>query len=170
MVVYAADNGYHMGDRGFAGKWTHYEESLRVPLVVYDPRLAPERRGREVGELVLNTDWPVTLLDLAGREAPEGATGRSLVPLLEGRQGDPWRSDAYLEHRMVHRDIPRWEGLREGRWKYARYLDQDPPFEFLHDLARDPDELRNLAGEPGHDEVLERLRARTAELRLLHAR
>ena len=39
IIVYTADNGFHMGDRGFAGKWSHHEQSLRVPLVIYDPRL-----------------------------------------------------------------------------------------------------------------------------------
>jgi len=39
IIVYTADNGYLMGDRGTAGKWNHYEQSLRVPLIVYDPSL-----------------------------------------------------------------------------------------------------------------------------------
>ena len=43
IIVYSADNGYHMGNRGFAGKWSHYEESLRVPLIIADPRIpAPQ--------------------------------------------------------------------------------------------------------------------------------
>ena len=44
--IYTADNGYYMGDRGFAGKWSHYEQSLRVPLIVFDPRL-PKRLQRQ---------------------------------------------------------------------------------------------------------------------------
>ena len=44
IIVYSADNGYYMGDRGFAGKWSHYEQSLRVPLIVMDPRLPEARR------------------------------------------------------------------------------------------------------------------------------
>ena len=46
VIPYTADNGYYLGDRGFAGKWTHYEESLRVPLVVYDPSLPKAKQGR----------------------------------------------------------------------------------------------------------------------------
>ena len=38
IVIFCGDNGYYMGQRGFAGKWTHYEESLRIPMVIYDPR------------------------------------------------------------------------------------------------------------------------------------
>ena len=39
IIVYSADNGYYMGNRGLAGKWSHFEESLRVPLIIYDPRV-----------------------------------------------------------------------------------------------------------------------------------
>ena len=46
IIVYSADNGYYMGNRGLAGKWSHYEESLRVPLIVSDPRV-PEASSRE---------------------------------------------------------------------------------------------------------------------------
>ena len=45
VIIYTADNGYYLGDRGFAGKWTHYDQSLRVPLVVYDPRLPKAKQG-----------------------------------------------------------------------------------------------------------------------------
>ena len=48
VIIYTADNGYFMGNRGFAGKWNNFEESLRVPLVVYDPRLPEGQRGRVV--------------------------------------------------------------------------------------------------------------------------
>ena len=38
VVIFSGDNGYYMAQRGLAGKWSHYEESLRVPLVISDPR------------------------------------------------------------------------------------------------------------------------------------
>jgi membrane-anchored protein YejM (alkaline phosphatase superfamily) len=37
VILFMGDNGYYMGERGFAGKWSHYEQSLRVPLVIHDP-------------------------------------------------------------------------------------------------------------------------------------
>ncbi|HYF00981.1 MAG TPA: sulfatase/phosphatase domain-containing protein, partial [Planctomycetota bacterium] len=76
-----------------------------------------------------------------------------------------WRSDSFFEHLMVEKTIPKWEGVRDGRWKYARYFEQNPPYEFLHDLQADPDELRNLAGSPDHAERLQRLRSRCEALR-----
>lgn len=56
IIVYLADNGPYLGDRGFQGKWSHYEESLRVPMIVYDPRLPKEQRGRVVDDLGANVD------------------------------------------------------------------------------------------------------------------
>ena len=51
------DNGYYAGDRGFAGKWTHYEQSLRVPLVIHDPRLK-SNKGQVAQQIVMNADIP----------------------------------------------------------------------------------------------------------------
>ena len=45
IVLYSADNGYYMGDRGFAGKWSHHEQSQRVLLIIYDPRHPEKRRA-----------------------------------------------------------------------------------------------------------------------------
>ena len=77
IIVYTADNGYHMGNRGFAGKWSHYEESLRVPMVVFDPRVREKARGQVRQESVLNLDLPSTFLSWAGVEIPERYQGRT---------------------------------------------------------------------------------------------
>ena len=55
--------------------------------------------------------------------------------------------------------------LGTERFKYARYFEQQPAYEFLHDLKADPDELKNLAADPAHADDLARLRRRTDELR-----
>jgi len=166
VVVFTSDNGYFLGERGFAGKWLIYEESVRVPLIVYDPRVAKERRGRVVEEMVLNLDLAPTLLALAGVEAPAGYEGESLLPLLSGNPSE-WRTDFLYEHRFAHKTIPQSEGVREGRFVYARYYEEEPVYEQLFDLKADPLQLKNLA-EPRHQQAfgaeLTRLRARCDEL------
>jgi arylsulfatase A-like enzyme len=157
IVVYAADNGYYLGDRGFQGKWSHYEESIRVPLIIYDPRLAQAQRGRVVESMALNVDLPATFLDWAGSAAPRNYQGRSLAPIVNGRPPADWRREFFCEHVDLAPNIT-WEGIRGERHVYARYFDQQPPFEFLHDLQADPDELKNLAADPKHAAVLERMR------------
>ncbi len=57
-----------------------------------------------------------------------------------------------------------WEGVRGQRYKYARYLDQNPAYEFLHDLKDDPDELVNLANDPEYATQLMLMRQRTDAL------
>ncbi|MEM7385613.1 MAG: sulfatase [Verrucomicrobiota bacterium] len=165
VVVFMGDNGYYQGNRGFAGKWSHYEDSLRVPMIIKDPRVPAEKRGRKETAMALNLDVAATLLDLADLEAPANYQGQSLLPYVRGERPAKWRKDFFCEHLFDNKDIPKYEGVRGDRWVYARYFQQDPPFEFLHDLEADPDQLRNLAGEPAHAEALKKMRQRCNDLR-----
>ncbi|MCA9037828.1 MAG: sulfatase [Planctomycetaceae bacterium] len=173
IIIYTADNGYYLGDRGFAGKWTHYEESLRVPLVIYDPRATQSNRGRVEPSMVLNSDLGPTIIDLAGLKAQSAHTGHSLLPLLQNQKPEGWRTDFLCEFLAVPATIPEWEGVRSDRWVYARYFvdgKDETPFEFLHDLQNDPDELVNLASteestsSPSVVEALQSMRKRCDEL------
>jgi len=165
VVIYTGDNGYYMGQRGFAGKWSHYEESLRVPLIVHDPRQPKPRRGMTVDAMALNVDLPATMLDLAGLPVPKHYTGRSLRGPVRGKAPADWREDFFCEHLMNNKSIPKWEGVRGKRYVYARYFEQTPPYEFLHDLKADPDQLKNLARDPAAAGVLRKMRKRCDELR-----
>ena len=167
VIIYTADNGYYLGDRGFAGKWTHYEQSLRVPLIVHDPRMLEAKRGRVLSELALNSDLASTMIDLAGLPIPDAHTGHSLAPLIQGEELSGWRSDFLCEFLAVPGSIPRWEGVRGTNWVYARYYVHGigkPPFEFLHDLKSDPDQLSNLALNEKKSPALKQMRARCDEL------
>ena len=163
VIVYSADNGYYLGDRGFAGKWSHYEQSLRVPLIVFDPRVSKEERGRLAGDMVLNLDLAPTFLRLAGCEVPKSYQGRSLVPILDDRPVANWRNDFYCEHLMEHPRIPKWQGVHGQRYVYANYFAQQPPCEMLYDLENDPGQLVNLANDPEEKEVLATMRKRLEE-------
>jgi arylsulfatase A-like enzyme len=165
VVVYHGDNGYYMGDRGFAGKWSHYEQSLRVPLIVYDPRAPKAQRGKLEKRMALNVDLPATFLDLAGVKVPAAYQGHSLTALLKGQSPNNWRDDFFCEHLMNNAKIPKYEGVRGTRYVYARYFEQKPAYEFLHDLKEDPDQLKNLVGDAKYGEVLKQMRARCDELR-----
>ena len=158
IIIYTADNGYYRGERGLAGKWSHFEESLRVPLIVYDPRRAPGQRGEIIESPALNLDLPSTILELAGVAVPDAYQGRSLVPLLEGDAPQDWRGEAFHEHHQMWDVIHAWSGVRNDRYVYACYDRQDPPCEFLHDLQRDPDQLQNFANDPEYAPVLNTLR------------
>jgi arylsulfatase A-like enzyme len=163
IIVYSGDNGYYMGDRGFAGKWSHYEQSLRVPLIVYDPRLPTDRRGRVLSAMALNIDLPATFLDWAGASVPESYQGRSLKNHVAGSPLGDWRTDFFCEHVSLAPTLT-WEGVRGERYVYARYFDQEPLSEFLHDLEEDPDQLQNLIDSEEYGQVLTQMRGRCDKL------
>ena len=95
---------------------------------------------------------------------PESYQGDSLKSLIDGdAEPDGWREDFFCEH-FNPRYSMSWQGLRGERFKYARYTDQDPPYEFLHDLENDPDELVNFAKNPEYAAILTKLRLRTRSL------
>lgn len=159
VFVLTSDNGQLFGENGLTGKWLMHEASIRVPLVIFDPRLPAQSRGRTSDEMALNIDIAPTLLDFAGVTPPENMQGASLVPLL----ADPERAhrdDWFYEHhfRSDRYAIESTEGVRTRRWKYTRYIDQDPHYEQLFDLETDPLERSNLVGEAEHEERLQKMR------------
>ncbi len=160
IIVYSADNGYFLGNRGFAGKWSHYEDALRVPLIISDPRAPKSQRGQVTNASALNLDFPVTFLDWAGAPIPESYQGLSLKPIIEKGKPIDWREETFHEHFAVRNRIPAFEGLRNHRYKYVRYFDHGN-YEFLHDLKNDPDELKNLAEVSSYASVLKAMRIRT---------
>jgi len=112
----------------------------------------------------LNIDIAPTMLDMAGIPIPSSMQGRSLVSLLEGEAPEDWRTEIFVEHLFDHPDIPKHEGVRGSRYKYARYFEQEPSYEVLYDLESDPLEANNLAGGPETQHVLEAMRLKTDSL------
>ncbi len=160
VIVFTSDNGFFLGERGWAGKYFIHEESIRAPLIVWDPR-SRKRMGRRCTEMTLNLDIAPTILELAGLEVDPSTNGKSVVPLLDGAS-PPWRTDWFYEFLWQREGIPipRTEGVRSERWKYNVYLDGQPGYEELYDLEADPEEETNLAESADHQDDLERLRGR----------
>jgi len=161
IIMFTGDNGFYLGEYGLAGKWFPHEESIRVPLVVFDPTAPRKLRGVTLEQMALNVDIAPTILELAGLAVPQQMQGRSLVPLLTG-QKCKWRTDFFYEHLFKHRTIARTEALRTQQWKYARYIDFD--YEELYDLKNDPQETVNLAKDERYRQTLKSLRKRCNEL------
>jgi arylsulfatase A-like enzyme len=151
IIILMSDNGYFLGERGFAGKWTMHDLSIRVPLIIYDPRMASARRGIIDSSLVLNVDIAPTILDLAGLSIPQEIQGRSLVPILDGSM-DTSRKEILAEHLWDHPEIPQTEAVRTEQWKYIRYP-QHPEFEELYDLQNDSFEKDNLVFDKQYSKI-----------------
>ncbi len=160
VIIFTSDNGYAIGDRGLAGKWFMYEESLRDPLIIFDPRQHAATRNRSENAMTLNIDFAPTMLDLAGLAAPDGMQGRSLVPLVRDQHPSDWRTEFFYEHHFGPNILPPSEGVRTERWSYIRWINETAPIEELYDLQDDALEAHNLAADPAHAQTLDQLRAR----------
>ena len=162
VVIFMSDNGMFYGDRGLSDCWLLHEQSIRVPLIVCDPREGQSQRDVVLDEMALNVDVAPTILDLAGLDVPRQIQGRSLLSLVHG-QDVPWRTETFLEHLFDPPEqlrIPKSEGVRTDRWKYICYFEQSPPYEELYDLSADPNESINLAGRSEHAATLDEMRRR----------
>ncbi len=144
IIVFCSDNGLFMGEHGMADKWLPYEESIRIPMIVWWPLQPPEARGVPRDEMVLNVDVTPTILEAAGVPVPAGMQGESLLPLVAG--GKPaWRTDFLYEYDTpAGAAIPYSEGVRTRRFKWLRFTEQTPPYEQLFDLWNDPYEENDL--------------------------
>jgi len=174
IIIYHADNGLLYGEHGLSAKWLMYEPSIKVPLIIYDPRVPVKERGVRKSKMTASIDVGPTILDYAGVKAPQydHMDGMSLLPLLESKQ-PAWREDLFYEYHFspypafeysdktynpiqdpygknAKTKVPKlWiaksVGVRTERWKYIKYYEQDPVIEQLFDLKNDPGEFNNLA-------------------------
>jgi arylsulfatase A-like enzyme len=160
VIIVMGDNGYFLGERQFAGKWLMYENSIRVPLIVFDPRV---NKHGDVSDMALNIDVPYTIADIAGVEAPKTWQGKSLMPVVKQETNSIGRDAVLIEHIWDFSKIPPSEGVRTKKWKYFRYVN-DKSLEELYDLEKDPKELKNLIGKKKYNKVADELRLKLEEL------
>jgi len=160
IVVFFSDHGWLLGEHG--GQWQKrslFEESARVPLIIYAP--GAEGNGRSSLRTVELIDLFPTLADLCNLPLPQGLEGTSLKPLLE----DPhysWTKPAITNVvRRADRSIREGINGRSARTERYRYTEWDKGAEGveLYDHKFDPREWRNLAEDPDYKNTIERLKA-----------
>ncbi len=165
-IIFLSDNGDMHGDYQLGGKELLYDASIRIPMIVLDPRVPASARGQRRSELVLNLDVAPTVLDLACVRVPPAMQGTSVVPLVRGERPG-WREDFFCENHFAvpEQPYPLIEGVRTTRWKYMRYPEIKPQCEQLFDLANDPVETADLVHTPRCQATLAALRSRCDRLR-----
>ena len=169
LIAFIGDNGYFHGDRGLADKWYPYEQALRVPLIVRDPRATARARGVTRDQLALNIDVAPTIVAAAGMPVPDVMQGRDLGPLYltaKGPAATPaWRDEFFYEHPTItSRDrIPSSQGVIRRDWKYVYFPEFD--YEQLFNLKEDAEEIRNLAQDPAHAGQRAKMRQKLEEWR-----
>lgn len=163
LVVFLGDNGYLCGTKGLSGKVYPWEESVRVPFIVFGG--AVRKPGANAAP-VASIDLPATFLDYAGVKPAGALSGISLRPALEGKSFP--RDTAYAcwndprpEALAVNHAVEPWRIARQARFKYIVW---ESGKHALYDVAADPGEDRDLSGDPAHRATLgllqQRLKAR----------
>jgi arylsulfatase len=165
LVIFTTDNGFFHGEHGLADKWYPHEESIRVPLIVWDPRIPAAKRSAVNDAMTLNVDLAPTILAAVGLPVPARMQGRDLAPLYLAATPPAWRTEFFYEHGIIRNSdfIPASEALVRKDVKYMFW--PDFKYEQLFDLTRDSGEERDLARDPAQSATLASLRARFAELK-----
>ena len=147
LVIFTTDNGYFHAEHGLADKWYPHQESIRVPLIVRDPRMASARVGTTNEEFTLNVDLAPTILAATGLTAPTTMQGRDIAPLYLAAQKPDWRTEFFYEHAIIKNSdfIPASEALVRKDAKFLLW--PDFAFEELFDLRDDPKETKNVVAE-----------------------
>ena len=143
VVMFAADHGEMLGEKGLIQKRSLYEWSTRIPMIIDYPGLDSHVVDTPVSLL----DIPATLLDIAGAKPVQPFDGRSLLPAIRGERLDeiPVISEYHAEGIMRPCFM-----VRKGAWKYI-YIHRSPCQ--LFNLDVDPGEWSNLSGQPEVAEI-----------------
>jgi len=175
VVIFTADHGDCAGAHRFNQKTVFYDESARVPLIIW----GKGRAKKAVCDKLVNTGVDIlpTMMDFAGIAAPKKLRGRSLRPPAAGEQPADWRRCVVVENDMAQAGTlddgfhPASQGrmVRSERYKYCIY-EYGIRRESIVDMEKDPLEMRNLAGDPAcrpvleeHRRLLEQFAAETAD-------
>ena len=166
MIVLTSDHGDYLGDHWLGDKDFFHEPSVRIPLIVHDPRPgAAGTRGTVCDALVEAIDLVPTFVEAAGGAVADHVLeGRSLTPWLHGRTPD-WREFVVSEYDYSIKPMRDVVGVTsrdarlfmvfDGRYKLIHAEGGFRPM--LFDLESDPDEVHDLAGGAGHEAEIARL-------------
>jgi len=166
VVIFTTDNGNFHAEHGLADKWYPHQESIRVPLIIRDPRMNSDLRNTTNDEFTLNIDLAPTILSAAGLPIPEKMMGRDIAQLYLSENTE-WRTEFFYEHPTISSVsyIPSSEALVRKNYKYMYWPDYK--YEQLFDLVNDPGELEDLfnSDDPKNLQVALEMKKRFEELR-----
>ena len=172
IIVFTSDHGDYLGDHWMGEKELFHEQSVRVPLIIHDPRPeADATRGSVCDAFVEAIDLVPTFLEATGAtSAGHRLEGCSLMPLLHGRSPVNWRDAVFSEidyafyaarERLdVGPSDARGYMLRTRDWKYVHFKGFPPQ---LFDLADDPKEFVDLGRDPAREETRRALHRRLTD-------
>jgi arylsulfatase A-like enzyme len=191
LIIYTSDQGMMLGEHDLIDKRWMFDESMRMPLILRDPRVG--NSVPEVDAIINNTDFAPYMIEKAGGIVPDEMQGESFAKLAAGQPQPEWRIATYYRYWMhrTHHDVPAHFGIRTDRYKlifyygvhYAtpdpqqntpsifdgetapRWAVPTPPGWEFYDLERDPEEMNNRYADAGYRDVIAALKSELARQR-----
>jgi arylsulfatase A-like enzyme len=188
IIVYTGDQGMMLGEHDYMDKRWMYDESMRMPFLMRYPKLI--KPGSVNTDIINNTDFAPTLLDLCGVKTPSKMQGHSFAAALEGKPLENWRTATYYRYWMhlMHHDNPAHFGIRTKDYKLIFFYGQPseessfgkrsipwaensfkieptPVAWEFYDLRKDPKEMRNEYANPEYAETVKELKAQLRQQR-----
>ncbi len=161
LVIYSSDQGFYLGEHGWYDKRWMFEESFRMPFLARWPGvIQPASRP---SQLIQNIDYAPTFLEVAGLPGPEDIQGRSLVPLMEGKQVD-WRESLYYAYyELGEHAVPQHFGVRTMQHKLIHFPVSNEWN--LFDLEADPLEMKSVHDDSRYAALLDSMKEEFYRLR-----
>ncbi len=165
LIIFTTDNGYYHAEHGLGDKWYPHQESIRVPLIIDDPRMSDKSRGKTDDSFTLSVDLAPTILSFTGITLPKGMQGRDMSPLYLTDKKPTWRTEFFYEHATLRNKtfIPASEALVRKDWKYFYWPEHN--VEQLFNITKDPREENDLIADPANAKQLAEMRIRFKELK-----
>lgn len=161
IVIYGSDQGFYLGEHGWFDKRWIFEESLKMPFVIRWPgKIKPGSRPKA---MIQNIDYAPTFLEMAGLDIPEEIQGKSMMPILKDSSKKIRDSLYYAYYELGEHAVPQHFGVRTESKKLF-YLPKTKEWQ-MFDLAKDPQEMKNVYEEPEYADVRKELTAEYERLR-----
>ena len=162
IIIYTSDQGFYLGEHGWFDKRWMYEESFRTPLIISWPGVTTKKSV--TNSMVQNLDYAETILDMAGLPVPADMQGKSIVPVLKGKQKGNLHDALYYHfYENQEHKVAKHIGVRTDRYKLIWFYENNE-WE-LYDLQKDKSEMNNVYGQPAYKKVQEMMLKKLKELK-----
>ena len=162
IIIYTSDQGFYLGEHGWFDKRFMYEESFRTPLIVKWPGVTNKKMT--TNSMVQNLDFAETILDMAGLPVPSDMQGKSMVPVLKGKQKGNLHDALYYHfYENQEHKVAKHIGVRTDRYKLIFFYENNE-WE-LYDLQKDKTEMNNVYNDPEYKKVREEMQKQLSRLK-----
>lgn len=151
-VIFTSDHGLAVGHHGLIGKQNMYDHSMRVPFFISGPGI---KKGTRNSQAIYLQDAMATSLDIAGIKKPAHVEFQSVLPLLKGKKTQLKSIfGKYIDDQRM---------IQKGKWKLIIYPKASKKFR-LFNMAKDTEEMNDLADNPEYAKILEKLKSEFVDL------